>query len=193
MGQKNFQQTLSKQEKMSLCNYLHGIKVLTGYLDNISGMVNMKTFKVRFKKSHDCHTLIGQFLPIAIRGILLVKVRDTIMKLCSFFNTISQKVMDPMKPIKLQDDLILTMCNLETNFPPSFFDLMPHLLVHIVHEMKYLGHVFFHQMYPFEKFMTVLKKFVRNQSRPEGCIVQGWAIEEVIEFIVDYMDLQASG
>jgi hypothetical protein len=107
MGQKNFQQTLSKQEKMSLCNYLHGIKVLTGYLDNISGMVNMKTLKVRFKKSHDCHTLIGQFLPIAIRGILLVKVRDTIMKLCSFFNTISQKVMDPMKPIKLQDDLIL--------------------------------------------------------------------------------------
>jgi hypothetical protein len=41
--------TLSKQEKMSLCNCLHGIKVLTGYSDNVSGMVNMKTLKVRFK------------------------------------------------------------------------------------------------------------------------------------------------
>jgi hypothetical protein len=84
------------------------------------------------------------------------------MKLCSFFNTISQKVVDLMKLTKLQDNLILTMCNLEAIFPPSFFDLMSHLLVHIVHEMKYLGPIFLHQMYPFEMFMTVLKKYVRN-------------------------------
>jgi hypothetical protein len=61
------------------------------------------------------------------------------------FNAISQKVVDPMKLTKHQDDLILMMCNLETIFPPSFFDLMPHLLVHIVHEIKYLGHVFLHR------------------------------------------------
>jgi glycogen debranching enzyme len=85
------------------------------------------------------------------------------------------------------------MCNLETNFPPSFFDLMPHLLVYIVHEMKYLGLVFLHQMHPFERFMTLLEKYVRNQTRPKGCMVQGWATEEVIEFTADYMNLQAIG
>jgi hypothetical protein len=42
--------TLSKQEKMSLCNCLHGIKVPTGYSNNVSGMVNMKTLRLRFKK-----------------------------------------------------------------------------------------------------------------------------------------------
>jgi hypothetical protein len=78
-----------------------------------------------------------------------------------------------MKLTKLQDDLILIMCNLETILPPSFFVLMPHLLVHIVHEIKYLGPVFLHQMYPFERFMTILKKYVHNRSRPEGCMVQG--------------------
>jgi hypothetical protein len=93
--------TLCKQEKMSLCNCLDGIKVLTSYSDNLYGMVNMKTLKVHFKKSHDYHIFIGQFLAIAIRGILLVKIRDTIMKLCSFFNAISQKVVDPMKLTKL--------------------------------------------------------------------------------------------
>jgi hypothetical protein len=62
-----------------------------------------------------------------------------------------------MKLTKLLDDLILTMCNLEAIFSPSFFDLMPHLLVHNVHEMKYLGPVFLHQMHPFERFMIVLK------------------------------------
>jgi hypothetical protein len=86
---------------MSLCNCLHGIKVSTGYSDNVFGMVNMKALKVCFKKSHDCHILIGQFLSIAIRSILPVMVLDTIMKLCLFFNAISQKVVDPMKITKL--------------------------------------------------------------------------------------------
>ena len=48
-------------------------------------------------------------------------------------------------------------------------------------------------MYPFEWFMTILKKYVHNQSRLEGCMVQGWATEEVIEFAIDYMVLQAIG
>jgi hypothetical protein len=93
---------------MSFCNCLHGINVPTSYSDNVSRMVNRKTLKVYFKKSHNCHILMGQFLAIAIRGILSVKVRDTIMKLCSFFNTISQKIVDPMKLTKHQDDLIHT-------------------------------------------------------------------------------------
>jgi hypothetical protein len=147
---------------MSLCNCLHRIKVPTSYLDNVSRVVDMKTLKVCFKKSHDCHILIGRFLAIAIRGILPVNIRDTIMKLCSFFNAISQMVVDPVKLTKLQDDLILMIRKHETIFPPSFFDLMPHLLVHIVHEMKYLGSMFLHQMYTFERFMTALKKYVRN-------------------------------
>ena len=41
--------------------------------------------------------------------------------------------------------------------------------------------------------MIVLKKYVRNRNRPEGCMAQGWATEEVIEFAVDYMDLEAIG
>jgi hypothetical protein len=59
--------------------------------------------------------------------------------------------------------------------------------------MKYLGHVFLHHMSLFERFMAVLKKYVRNQSHPEGCMVQSRATEEVIEFAVDYMDLQEIG
>jgi hypothetical protein len=70
---------------------------------------------------------------------------------------------------------------------------MPHLLIHIVHKMKYLGPMFLHQMYPFERFMTVLKRYVRNRSCSKGCMVQGWATEKFIEFTVDYMDLQAIG
>jgi hypothetical protein len=70
---------------------------------------------------------------------------------------------------------------------------MPQFIIHIVHEMKYLGPVFIHQIYPFESFMIVLRKFVHNQSCLKDFMGQGWIKEEVIVFVVDYMDLEEIG
>ena len=113
----------------------------------------MKDLKLRGMKAHDCHVMLTQMLSVVIRGILLDKLRDPIIKLCSFFNTISQKVIDPNKLEKLHEDIIITLCCLEMHFPPSFFDMMVHLIVHLVKQIRILGPVFMHQMYPFEWFM----------------------------------------
>jgi hypothetical protein len=43
-------------------------------------------------------------------------------------------------------------------------------------------------MFPFERFMAVLKKYVRNRAHSEGSIASGYGIEEVIEFCVDFID-----
>ena len=43
-------------------------------------------------------------------------------------------------------------------------------------------------MYLFERYMGILKKYVRNRSCPEGSIVQGYTTEEVVEFYIDYME-----
>jgi hypothetical protein len=71
---------------------------------------------------------------------------------------------------------------------------MMHLLVHLVKEISILGPVFLHNMFPFERFMGVLKKNVRNRARPEGSIVKGYGTKEVIEFCVDFVpDLKPIG
>ena len=71
---------------------------------------------------------------------------------------------------------------------------MTHLLVHLVEEISILGPVFLHNMFPFERFMGVLKKYVRNRARPEGSIAKGYGNEEVIEFCVDFVpDLKPIG
>ena len=57
-------------------------------------------------KSHDCHVLMTQLLPVALRGILLANIRATIIKLCAFLNAISQKAIDPMSLIRLQEDVV---------------------------------------------------------------------------------------
>ena len=64
---------------------------------------------------------------------------------------------------------------------------MVHLIVHIVREIKYCGPVFLHNMYPFERYMGVLKHYCRNWYRPEGSIVKGYTSEEVVGFSTDYL------
>ena len=71
---------------------------------------------------------------------------------------------------------------------------MTHLLVHLVKEISIPGPVFLHNMFPFERFMGVLKKYVHNHARLEGSIAKGYGTEEVIEFCVDFIpDLDPIG
>ncbi|KAJ9536255.1 hypothetical protein OSB04_un000555 [Centaurea solstitialis] len=179
--------TLSKVEKTRFCQCLHGIKVPSGYSANIKKLVSMKDLKLLGMKSHDCHVLMTHMIPIAIRGILPDHIRHTITKLCLFFNMIHSKVIDPEVLDLWQKEIIMTLCQLEMYFPPSFFDVMVHLVSHIVEEIKFCGPVFLRYMYPFERYMGVLKGYVRNRSRPEGSIVEGYASEEVIDFCTDYL------
>jgi hypothetical protein len=65
---------------------------------------------------------------------------------------------------------------------------MTHILVHLVKEIDILGLVFLHNMFPFERFMDVLKKYVHNHARPERSIASGYGIDEVINFCVDFID-----
>ncbi|XP_078161105.1 uncharacterized protein LOC144557158 [Carex rostrata] len=179
--------TMSKTEKTSFCKCLHSIKVPSGYSSNIKKLVSMKDLKLIGPKSHDCHVLMTHMIPVAIRGILPKPVRQAITKLCFFFNAINSKVIDPLKLDALQKEVVVTLCHLEMYFPPSFFDVMVHLVVHIVREIKICGPVFLRYMYPFERFMGILKSYVRNRHRPEGSIVEGYSTEEVIEFCTNYM------
>ena len=121
-------------------------------------------------------------------------MRSTIVKLCAFLNAISQKIIDPVNLTKLQNDVVQCLVGFELIFPPSFFNIMTHLLVHLVKEIDIPGPVFLHNIFLFERFMGVLKKCVRNRSRPEGSIANAYGIEEVIGFCVDFInDLKPIG
>ena len=143
-------------------------------------------FNISCLKAQDCHVVMTQLLPVAIRGVLLEKVRELIIKFCSFFNAISHKVIDPMELKKLQDDLIHIMSRLEMHLPPTFFYMSVHLVVHLIRQIKLLGPIFLHQMFLFERLMSVLRKYVRNRYRPKGCMVEGWPTEEALESYIQY-------
>ena len=178
---------LTKEEKEIFFECLLSMKVPTGFSSNIKGIINMAEKKFQNLKSHDCHVIMTQLLPVALRGLLPENVRLAIVKLCAFLNAISQKVIDPEIIPRLRSDVAQCLVSFELVFPPSFFNIMTHVLVHLVDEIVILGPVFLHNMYPFERFMGVLKKYVRNRARPEGSISMGHQTEDVIGFCVDFI------
>jgi hypothetical protein len=90
------------------------------------------------------------------------------VKVCAFLNVISQKVINPEILPRLQNDVIQCLVSFELVFPPSFFNIMMHLLVHLVEEITILDPVFVHNIFPFARFMGVLKKYVYNRARLEA-------------------------
>jgi hypothetical protein len=104
--------------------------------------------------------MITQILLVAIRGLMEPGVRKTIMKLCSFFNTVSQKSITVQRCLRLKNEIAVLMCELEMYFPPAFFDIMPHLMIHVPDEILDLGPVFLHNMYPFERYNGIVKRYV---------------------------------
>jgi len=141
----------------------------------------MKDLKLVGLKSHDCHVLIQQLLPVVIRGILPKSVRHVITRLCMFFNSICQKVIDLATLDDLENEAIVILCQLKMYFPPSFFDIMVHLIIHLVREIKICGPMFLRWMYPIKRYMKILKGYVKNPYHPEASIIERYIAEEAIK------------
>ncbi|KAI5322427.1 hypothetical protein L3X38_031499 [Prunus dulcis] len=102
---------LSRVEKREVCNSFYGMKVPEGYSSNIKNLVSLQDSRLLGLKSHDCHTLMQQLLPVAIRSVL-------------------------EKPAR---------------------------------------------------YMKVLKGYVQNRTRPEGCIAERYIAEEAVEFCTQHL------
>src|ERR1041385_7156472 len=98
-------------------------------------------------------------------------VRETLFDFCNFFDVISRKSISRKQLSRLQEEIVVILCELEIYFPPAFCDICVHLLVHIVEDIIHLGPAFLHNMMPFERMNGFIKGFVRNRARPEGSIV----------------------
>jgi hypothetical protein len=89
--------TLSNEEKEIMFECLNSMKVPSGFSSNIKGKINVPEKKFVNLKSHDCHVLMTQLLPVALRGILPSHVHLATVKLCVFLDAISQKAINPME------------------------------------------------------------------------------------------------
>ena len=138
-------------EKDGFLQVLRDIKVPDGYASNISRRVNLKERKISGLKSHDNHILMQQLLPIALRGSLPSHVTRPLIKLTCFFRKICSKTLTILDIASAEADIAVTLCELEKIFPPSFFTVMVHLVMHLATEAKIGGPVQYRWMYPIKR------------------------------------------
>ncbi|XP_056690171.1 uncharacterized protein [Spinacia oleracea] len=179
--------SMSREEKERFLTVLQKLKVPDGYGSNLSSCVNMKKRKLINLKSHDNHVLMQDILPVALRASNATKVIDLLARLSSFFKKLCSTSIDPDDLDGLQDGIVLTLCQLEMEFLPSFFTIMVHLLIHLVEEVKLGGPVQYRWMYPIERYLSHLKSHVTNKAQPEGSIAEGYLLEETIRFCSRYL------
>jgi hypothetical protein len=106
--------------------------------------------------------MLTVFLPIAIRAIKPEFLKIAITRMCYFFSKISQKTIGKQELNDLHEFVVETQNQLEICLPPAFFDIMPHLMIHIVHQIQALGPCYLHEMWSYERFMSVLSRYMHN-------------------------------
>ncbi|KAF7131691.1 hypothetical protein RHSIM_Rhsim09G0134500 [Rhododendron simsii] len=108
--------TMSKEQKYIFCKVLKNVKVPDGYSSNISRCVNLKDTTIAGLKSHDCHILMQQLLPLAVRRALPRHVCEALIELSTSFRRLCSKVMDPNDFEDLKKQIALTLCRLEKSW-----------------------------------------------------------------------------
>ncbi|GJR61035.1 ribonuclease H-like domain-containing protein [Tanacetum coccineum] len=165
--------TVIPAEKDVFLQTLKSIKPPDEYSSNISCCVQLNKRKLTGMKSYDCHMLMQEYLPIALRGILSDHVSTVLIELCDFFRRICLKDLDENDLQFLESRVVVTLCKLEKIFPPSFFTVMVHLVIHLVREVRLGGPIPFDWMYLIERDLCTLKSYVNNKACPEGSIAEG--------------------
>ena len=126
-------------------------------------------------------------LPIAAKTTLRAHVATPIIRMSNFFNGIWKKSIDPKDLDNLQSEIVETLCQFEGIFPPAFFDIMVHLPVHLVEEIKLGGPVSIRCMYAIERYLRELKSDVKNKGHPEASTAERFLAKEFARFVVRYL------
>ncbi|XP_010518611.1 PREDICTED: uncharacterized protein LOC104793884 [Camelina sativa] len=168
----------------------HNIKFPDEYASNLRNCVDMAEGKFTGMKSHDCHVVMQRLLPFAFEHLLPSNVHQAIAGVGAFFRDLCSRTLTVDGIRNLEENIPMILCNLEKIFPPSFFDVMEHLPIHLPREAKLGGPVQYRWMYPFERYMFHLKKKVKNLSKVEGSIVAQSINEEASNFAEFYFPAQ---
>jgi hypothetical protein len=99
------------------------------------------------------------------------------------------KVVDPHDIPSLKVYVVEKLYMFEIYFLPGFFDISTHLLTHLIDDLEICGPVGARLCYPIERYLVVLKHYVRNRVKLEGYMAMGYMYDEALGFCTKYLSL----
>ena len=140
--------SFTKSSRQLFCQFIKDVKLTYGFGSNISKKVNDTNTNIIGLKSHDHHILMQRLIPIGVRGLLDKDTYTPIVDLCTFFKQLCSRTLKVEDMRKAKVDIIAILCKLELIYPPAFFDIMVHLVLHLPDEAISGGPVCMRWMYP---------------------------------------------
>nr|XP_043639223.1 uncharacterized protein LOC122610292 [Erigeron canadensis] len=178
---------LTREERKQFCNLVKSVRFPDGFAGNLEKNVMADQGKIHGLKSHDCHILLQRIIPIVIRPFMTKQIRVALIELSRFFKKLTEATLYVSELEALQKEIVNILCKLERIFPPSFFTIMVHLCVHLPQEAILGGPVQSRWMYPIERYLGHLKKYVRNKAKLEGSIAEAYVVEEAMTLCSQYL------
>jgi hypothetical protein len=142
---------LEKNAQLLVYKWLKSLHFSDGHASNISRLVNTKECRLYGMKNHDCHVFMQTLIPLAFRDLLPKGIWDALTEISHFFRDICSSKWNVDHIERLETNIVETLCKLEMIFPPSFFDSIEHLPIHLPFEAKVGGPIQYRWMYPFEQ------------------------------------------
>ena len=183
---------MTNKEKEIFCKVLKNVKLPYGSASNVSRYVHTNERKVVGYKSHDAHFILHYLLQFAVKKSLKAEVAKSLIRFSAFLRGLWNKVIHLADIKKLQEEIVEILCEFEIIFPPAIFDIMVHLPVHLCREVEYGGLEHLRCMYSIERYLGKLKSYVRNRSKPEGSIAEGYIAEECVTFCSRFLCAEES-
>ena len=164
------------------------MKFPDGYASNLARCVDLESCKVHGLKTHDCHILLQQVMPAALRGLVRNDIYEAIAELGNFFRQLCSKTLRLDVLHQMKEDIPVILCKLEKIFPPAYFDVMVHLADHLPEEAILRGPVHYVWMSPVERRLGYVKGTIRNRALPAGSIADGYVVDECLTFCSRYLN-----
>lgn len=130
---------LVKSDVKLVCDWLKKLKIFDGYGSNIGNCVNTSECTITRLMSHNCHVLMQRVISIASRELIPLGLWYALTGMFNFFKEIFASTIVVDHIVQLEEDIPMILCKLEKNFPPSLFDLMEHLPIHLPGETILCG------------------------------------------------------
>ncbi|XP_059306404.1 uncharacterized protein LOC132057825 [Lycium ferocissimum] len=156
-----------------------------GHASNFRTRVDLDQGRIQGMKSHDCHVFMETLLPIAFSG-LPERIWKPMTEISLFFKDLCSSTLREDNLSRMDYNITVITNKLEKILPPGFFDVMEHVVVHLVYEARLGGPVQYRWMYPFERCIGKLKRAIKQKSKVEGSMCEVYLAKETSHFCSYY-------
>lgn len=84
-------------------------------------------------------------------------------------------------------EIVEIICKFGKEMLFAFMDIQVHLLIHLVDDIEITCVISTRSIFFMERFLKVLKGFVKKKSRPEGSMYEGYIVQKYFFYVSEFL------